>query len=218
MNKRIVLTFDNGPHEQGTPELLEVLRKRSLRATFFLVGSSLATPHGRELAVRVQSEGHRIGNHTMTHGAPLGRRPGRETAEREIGAMQGLLSGLTNEKLFRPNGEKGQLGRHLLSQEAVDYLQEHRFTVVTWNCVPQDWVAPVGSWVTRARETMRSQTWTTIVLHDHRLAGAMQHLEAFLDDLIAQGYEFTNEFPEDSVLLHCGTPTPVLEACFTPTV
>lgn len=207
MAKRIVLSFDNGPHAVGTQQLLQVLAKRSLTATFFLVGSNLQVPPSRELAMHIRDAGHRIGNHTFTHGIPLGRRPGREVAEREIGETQALLAGLSSERLFRPNGEKGQLGPHLLSQDACRYLQEQRFTVVTWNCVPADWIPPDGSWVARAQAIMRAQDWTAIVLHDHRLATGMHPLEHFLDTLIAQGYEFTNEFPPETVLMRNGQPT-----------
>jgi peptidoglycan/xylan/chitin deacetylase (PgdA/CDA1 family) len=168
----------------------------------------------RELAARARDKGHRIGNHTLTHAVILGRRPGRDVAELEIGQAQSLLEGLNTDKLFRPNGDLGRLGPHMLSQDAVDYLQENGFTAVSWNCVPQDWVPPAGAWVQRAESIMAQQNWTLIVLHDHCLAGSMQHLEAFLDRLIAQGCEFMLDFPPECVLIDRGRPTPALESAF----
>ena len=214
--KRVTLTFDNGPHPQGTPQLLQVLADRSLKATFFLVAQNLRDPSLRELAAQVRAEGHRIGNHTLTHGAPLGRRPGRDVAEAEIGQAQALLEGLATAKLFRPSGDKGELGEHMLSEDAVAYFEANAFTAVSWNCVPQDWVPPAGSWVARAEAIMERQDWTAIVLHDHRLAGSMQHLEGFLDRLIAQGCEFTLEFPPECVLIDQGRRTPALQGRYTP--
>ena len=123
--KRITLTFDNGPHLDGTPHLLETLAARSLKATFFVVGEKLRHAELRELAVRAKARGHRIANHTHTHGVPLGRRPGKHVAEEEIGQAQQLLEGLAIEKLFRPNGDKGRLGEHMLSEDAVSYLEAH---------------------------------------------------------------------------------------------
>ena len=214
--RRVTLTFDNGPHVQGTPQLLQLLAKRSLKATFFLVAQNLRDPSLRELAVRAQAQGHRIGNHTLTHGAPLGRRPGRDIAAAEIGEAQTLLEGLATAKLFRPNGDRGQLGKHMLSEDAVAYLESHGFTAVSWNCVPEDWVPPADSWVWRAEAIMAQQEWTVIVLHDHRLAGAMQHLEGFLDRLIAQGCEFTQDFPPECVLIDQGRRTAALQGRYTP--
>jgi len=214
--KRITLTFDNGPHAQGTPQLLQVLAERSLKATFFLVGQNLRDPSLRELALGTRAQGHHIGNHTLTHGAPLGRRPGRAVAEEEIGEAQSLFEGLATARLFRPNGDKGELGEHMLSEDAVAYLEAHEFTAVCWNCVPQDWLLPSGSWVRRAEAIMEQQDWTVIVMHDHRLAGSMQHLEGFLDRLIARGYEFTQDFPPDCVLIDRGRPTAALQGRYTP--
>jgi len=214
--KRVTLTFDNGPHAQGTPQLLRVLADRSLRATFFVVAQNLRDPSLRQLAARAQFEGHRIGNHTLTHGVPLGRRPGRDVAEAEIGQAQSLLEGLTTAKLFRPNSDKGELGQQMLSEDAVTYLEANGFTAVSWNCVPQDWVPPAGSWVERAEAIMERQDWTAIVLHDHCLAGSMQYLEGFLDRLIAQSCEFTLDFPPDCVLIDRGRRAPALQGRYTP--
>ncbi|HSV36223.1 MAG TPA: polysaccharide deacetylase family protein [Ramlibacter sp.] len=214
--KRITLTFDNGPHLEGTPHLLQVLADRSLTATFFLVGDNLRDPALRELAVQIRAAGHRIANHTMTHGVALGRRPGIDVAEAEIGDAQALLGELATSKLFRPSGDRGQLGPHLLSEDAVNYLQAHGFTAVSWNCVPQDWIGAPGAWVQRAEAIMRTQDWSAIVLHDHCLAGSMQYLEGFLDRVAALGYGFTQDFPPECLLIDNGRRTAALEGSYTP--
>ena len=59
---RFVLTFDDGPDPTTTPALLEVLRRRGARATFFLIGARAAAHP--ELVARIAAEGHEIGNHT----------------------------------------------------------------------------------------------------------------------------------------------------------
>ncbi len=168
----------------------------------------------RVLAERTRAAGHLIANHTLTHTVALGHRPGADVAELEIGSAQRLLGDLASGRLFRPNGEKGRLGPHLLSRDAVDYLQEHRYTAVHWNCVPRDWEQPDDGWVARAEATIAAQDWTLIVLHDHCLAG-MQHLAGFLDRLIAQGVEFTQAMPADCVMIDEGRPTAALEGMYT---
>jgi hypothetical protein len=63
----LTLTFDNGPEPETTPFVLDVLARRSLRTTFFVVGHKLSTLEGRRLARRAHEEGHWIGNHTWSH-------------------------------------------------------------------------------------------------------------------------------------------------------
>ena len=213
--KRITLTFDNGPHLTGTPYILDVLAGRKLQATFFVVAEKLKQPSLMALAAQAKLQGHRIANHTMTHGVSLGRRNEAGAVQVEIGDAQALLDGLADERLFRPNGEKGKLGEHLLSEDAVDYLVANRFSAVSWNCVPQDWVAPFDGWLDRAAQVMRHQGWTLLVLHDH-CTEAMQHLGGFLDGLIANGYEFSQEFPPDSLLINHGQKTDALVGQYTP--
>jgi peptidoglycan/xylan/chitin deacetylase (PgdA/CDA1 family) len=213
--KSVTLTFDNGPHAQGTPHLLDVLARRSLKATFMLVGEYLRDPELRTLARRIRDEGHAIGNHTLTHGVPLGKRPGRDVAEREIGETQRLLGDLATGRLFRPNGDKGRLGEHMLSEDAVDYLCANRYTAISWNCVPEDWVMPADAWVTRAQETMKTQEWTLLVLHDYCAESAMKHVGPFLDRLIAENYEFSMQFPPECVLIRDGARTPALQGMYT---
>jgi len=54
----LTLTFDNGPDPETTPFVLDVLARRSLRTTFFVVGHKLSTFEGRRLARRAHEEGH----------------------------------------------------------------------------------------------------------------------------------------------------------------
>ena len=78
----------------------------------------------RALAERVLAEGHRPGNHTMTHGAPLGKRNDPAVEVGEIALAQEALGSLSHpDKLFRPNGS-GQVGPHLLSPAALDFIIE----------------------------------------------------------------------------------------------
>ena len=63
--KRIALTFDDGPHPVYTVKLLEGLRERNVRATFFLVGS-LVEQHP-EIVQQMAEDGHLIGCHTYSH-------------------------------------------------------------------------------------------------------------------------------------------------------
>ena len=70
--RRVTLTFDNGPTPGVTDQVLDVLADRAAPAYFFVVGSRLRQPGGRDLVRRAVAEGHRIGHHTTTHTVLLG--------------------------------------------------------------------------------------------------------------------------------------------------
>jgi len=150
----VCLTFDNGPEPEVTPGVLDVLARRRIAATFFLVGQKLRDPAARACAERARAEGHAIGNHTLTHGEPLGRR-GAAEAVAEIAETDALLGALHGpDRLFRPNGGGGALGPHLLNRAAADHLVAHRHTMLLWNAVPGDFRDADG-WVATARSMLR---------------------------------------------------------------
>jgi peptidoglycan/xylan/chitin deacetylase (PgdA/CDA1 family) len=203
---RLTLTFDNGPWDGPTDVVLDILAERGLRATFFVVGERLRDAPARRAAERAKAEGHRIGNHTMSHGTPLGLRadPGHVAAE--IAAVEDLLGDLADPlRLFRPNGQ-GSLGRHLLSRAAADYLVGNRFTMVTWSNVPRDWEEPRTLWPERAFAARAGRDWDLLVLHEHHLAPVMHTLPAFLDRVRGEGTEIVQDYPDDCVPLRRGRP------------
>src|SRR5476651_1988879 len=61
----IAMTFDDGPHGANTPRLLEMLKQRKIRATFFLIGQCVA--EFPDIAKRIVAEGHEIANHSWSH-------------------------------------------------------------------------------------------------------------------------------------------------------
>jgi peptidoglycan/xylan/chitin deacetylase (PgdA/CDA1 family) len=200
---KVTLTFDNGPQPGVTEHVLEVLEEQHILATFFVLGVNLADPVRRRLAERAHAAGHWIGNHTMTHGTPLGsiREPGR--ARSEILDAQNLLGDLAHpDRLFRPFGGGGALGPHLLNAEAVATLRDERMTCVLWNAIPRDFAEP-DHWVERALEQCRAQAWTLLVLHDLP-NGAMKHLASFLERIRDAGGSFTQELPPGCVPIRRG--------------
>lgn len=120
----VTVTFDNGPEPSVTPRVLDVLARRGVRTTFFVIGNKLLTRDARACTERAHAEGHWIGNHTWTHSRPLGERPGAATADLEIGRTQAEIGVLSHsDRLFRPTGGGGHLDRRLLSPDAVALLK-----------------------------------------------------------------------------------------------
>lgn len=199
----MTLTFDNGPEPGVTERVLAVLEKQHTLATFFVLGAKLAEPARRRLAERAHAAGHWIGNHTMTHGTPLGRMADAAAVRSEILDTQKLIGELAHpDRLFRPFGGEGALGPHLLNAAAVDVLQQNRMSCVLWNAIPRDWADPRG-WIETALAQCRAQPWSLLVLHDLP-TGAMDNLQAFITRVRDAGGTFTQVFPPDCVPIHRG--------------
>ncbi|GIQ74591.1 polysaccharide deacetylase family protein [Bradyrhizobium sp. RD5-C2] len=199
----LTLTFDNGPEPDVTPRVLDILGERGIKTTFFVIGEKLDDPARRRLASRAADEGHWIGNHTYTHSVPLGRQPGAETAQREIGRTQAAIGELTHpDRWFRPFGGGGNLDDRLLKPSVVDYLALNKHSCVLWNAIPRDWDDPDG-WTDRALDQCRAQPWTLLVLHDLP-TGAMAHLERFLERAETNGARFRQDFPPQCVPMRNG--------------
>jgi peptidoglycan/xylan/chitin deacetylase (PgdA/CDA1 family) len=202
----LTLTFDNGPVPSVTPMVLDVLARHGVPSTFFVLGHKLAHPAARACAERAHAEGHWIGNHTWTHTAPLGERPGEDVARQEIERTQAEIGSLTNDPpLFRPNGGGGNLDHRLLSPEAAAILQAGGYSCVLWNSIPRDWANPDG-WVETAFLQLTEQPWTLMVLHDIP-TGAMRHLDRFLVEVRHCGVRFRQDFPPSCMPITAGKVT-----------
>jgi peptidoglycan-N-acetylglucosamine deacetylase len=195
---RVTLTFDNGPTPGVTDQVLDILAERSLHAIFFVVANRVeGDAAARALLTRMVGDCHRVGNHSLTHGRPLGELREQETIA-EIATAQDILREFTGESfLFRPWGTEGQLDRRCLNRTAVDYLVSGEHTCVLWNSVPRDWADPVG-WVDRALSDVRAREHTVVVIHDLP-SGAMDELPRFLDELDRNGVALTAELPTECV-------------------
>lgn len=199
----IHLTFDNGPHPEVTPRVLEVLERHGIAATFFVLGEHLDTSWGRALAERARDAGHRLGNHSWSHGTPLGVDPRPDAVERELVRTQALLDEVwSGPRWFRPFGGGGHLGPHLLSPAAVDWLVAERMSCVLWSSVPGDWLDADG-WVDAALDDADRLDGCVVVLHDV-LPDAMAHLDRFLDALEQRGHTFTHQLPDDCLPIREG--------------
>jgi peptidoglycan/xylan/chitin deacetylase (PgdA/CDA1 family) len=194
--------------------VLEILAKQGIAATFFVLGSKLADPARRGIAKRAHAEGHWIGNHTMTHSTPLGRLADPARAIAEIVEAQALIDELAHpDRLFRPFGGGGDIGKHLLNPAAVEVLKQERMTCVLWNAIPRDWEDPRG-WAEVALAQCLAQPWTLLVLHDLP-TGAMGRLNIFIERVRDHGGRFRQDFPRECVPVLRGEPLAPLEPYLT---
>ncbi|MEN3381969.1 MAG: peptidoglycan-N-acetylglucosamine deacetylase [Hyphomicrobiales bacterium] len=191
----LTLSFDNGPTEDVTPRVLDVLARRGVKTTFFVIGEKLAQPENRKLAERAHAEGHWIGNHTWSHSLPFGLMEAG-AAIAEFDQTQNAIGALVHpHRFFRPYGQGGNLDKRLLSRAVVDHIARAQATIVLWSALPRDWEDAEG-WVERALSQIAAQPWRLMVLHDLP-TGAMQHLDRFLALVDERGGRVRQDFPPD---------------------
>ena len=211
MQKRLTLTFDNGPTAGVTTGVLDVLARQGIRATFFVIGNKLSDAGAVALMRDAHAAGHWIGNHTLTHSVPFGKDTDGAFAAREIGETQARIGACAHrDKLFRPYGGGGAIGPHLLSRAAAAFLLAHHYCCVIWNSVPGDWRDPAG-WVERCVAEVRAKDWAVVVLHDTPDAclARLPELLARLDDV---GVAYQQSFPDEVVLTRAGREVRLSEA------
>ena len=128
--KRVAITFDDGPDRRFTPQVLDILKKHDVKATFFLMGSRVkGLP---EITERIHQEGHVIGNHSYWHPKVYAESIERmvwevEETDKQIQETVGYLP-----KLFRaPYGG--------LQRQHVEKLGEMGKSVIGWTVDSLDW-------------------------------------------------------------------------------
>jgi peptidoglycan/xylan/chitin deacetylase (PgdA/CDA1 family) len=191
----LTLSFDNGPTEDVTARVLDVLARRGVRTTFFVIGEKLTQPGHRRHAERAHAEGHWIGNHTWSHSLPFGLMD-EDAAIAEFDLTQKAIGTLVHpHRFFRPYGQGGNLDKRLLSRASVNHLARARATIVLWSALPRDWEDAEG-WVERALSQIATQPWSLMVLHDLP-TGAMRYLDRFLALVGDRGGRIHQDFPPD---------------------
>lgn len=130
--KQVALTFDDVPDPRFTPQVLDVLKKQGVKATFFVVGSR-ARKHP-DLLRRIHREGHIIGNHSYSH--PLFKTKSVQEFKNEIERTEKVIERLIGYKprLIRPPyGE--------INEEQLKWAKQQGYKIINWNVDSLDWKA-----------------------------------------------------------------------------
>ena len=173
---KIALTFDDGPDPLYTEQLLDGLKKRGAKASFFVMGKQAeAYP---ELIVRMQKEGHLIGNHTYSH-VQL-KNNNREDFKAELKK--------TNETLFQITGQETEYVRPPYGSWDKSFETELTMIPVLWTIDPMDWCSDDVAGLVR-RVTDKAEENAVILMHDEYKSSVEAALE-IVDILQKQGYEF----------------------------
>lgn len=176
----IAMTFDDGPHHALTPQVLDILAARGVRASFFVVGQRVAQAPG--LVARIAREGHEIGNHSWSH--PHLARLGDPAVLSEIDKTADAVLAVTG---FRPVVMRPPYGDFSTRQSRM-IRAVRALPTIMWSVDPQDWRRPGGS-VIAERIIADAAPGAVILTHD-TVSDTMRNLPHALDSLLGQGYRF----------------------------
>ena len=171
--KRIAITFDDGPHRLYTPKLLDGLKERGIHATFFLVGENIG--NNEALVKRMAEEGHLIGNHTFSH-VQLTKMK-KEDACREV---QQRICAVTGSPVLYIRPPYGSWNDELQAEIPM--------TVTLWNLDSEDWKSQNTGKIVELVES-EAKEGSIILLHDI-FDTSVEAALRIVDDLTAQGYTF----------------------------
>jgi peptidoglycan/xylan/chitin deacetylase (PgdA/CDA1 family) len=182
--KVVALTFDDGPTPEYTDGVLDVLRERGIKATFFLMGVD-AEKNPDQVRALI-ADGHELGNHTFTH--PDMTLASFDKAKDEVERTDAAIrsAGYSGEIHFRPPFGKKLIGLPL-------YLSDHDRTTITWDVEPESYsdIAADPKLIT-AHVLEKTRPGSIIILHVMYKARetTRQALPDVIDGLHARGFRF----------------------------
>lgn len=176
--KEVALTFDDGPRPEVARDLLNILGKEQVRATFFVVGKQVQEHPG--LVRRMMNEGHEVGNHTHSHPRLAGL--SAQKIKEEIAQCDKAIFQATGARtnLFRPPGMR-------YDDAVINTAQDLNYVTVHWNVAAQDFVGRDTSDI--AGKVLRStQPGSVILLHGH--PDTLKAIPEIVRTLKSRGYRF----------------------------
>lgn len=174
--KEIALTFDDGPHPVYTPKLLDGLKARGVKASFFLIGQNI--DGNEEIIRRMKEEGHLIGNHSQSH---------MQLSKENIDAAYQQIS-VTNQKIFDITGEMPSYIRPPYGSWSEELECIIPMTVALWDVDTMDWKSQNKNQIVR-HVIWHADDGAVILLHDVYETSVDAALE-IIDTLTKEGYNF----------------------------
>lgn len=174
--KKVALTFDDGPNAIYTEELLDGLKERNVKATFFITGENIK--ENERVIKRMYAEGHLLGNHTYSH-ANLNKLSFKE-AYQEIND--------TNAYIYNLTGYKVEYLRPPFGTCSKEVQKEVNMDIVMWDVDPLDW-RDQNSTLVSGRILKSVRSGDIILLHDI-FGSSVEAAIKVIDELQSEGYVF----------------------------
>ena len=191
------LTFDDGPNNTITPKVLDILKEKDIKASFFVIGKYVE--EYPEIVKREYEEGHYIANHSYNHDNTKLYKSAEsfkneiEKTDIAIGKAIGVEDYCSH--IFRfPNGFMAPLYRNE-KKALVSILKKMDYTYIDWNCLNNDSMKKyTGSQlINNLKESSKNKNTLVILMHDTKdVSNSSLVLKESIEFLQEQGYEFKN--------------------------
>ena len=178
--KVVALTFDDGPLNITTPEILGILKEKNVKATFFVVGERVKR---FPMLVRQEIEdGHEVGAHTYSH-PNLTKLRSNQLEEELDKTEKEILTIAPKPTLFRPPGGS-------YNDTIIKLTRDKGYLTILWSIDTKDWRSPpVGDIVNSVLKNIKPGS--IILLHDGKYPSCTpEAVEFIIDSLRSLGYEF----------------------------
>ena len=195
-NKKIVISFDDGPDPQWTPKMLDILKQKNVPAVFFVIGNM--ANQRPDILQREYAEGHEIGNHTFTH--PRFDDIPQSELRWQLNLTQRLIESTLGVKsiLFRPPYGIDHQPEYAEEVSQLPLAQEMGYLIVGQRIDPDDWSLRDGKPIP-AKEIVDSvlrqaDKGNIILLHDGGgdRSQTLTALPKVIDALRVRGYQFVS--------------------------
>jgi len=182
-DKEVALTFDDGAEAEWTPKVLDILKQKNVRATFFIIGKQ--AQKYPEILRQINADNHIIGDHTFDH-TDLTKLDTQQV-DQEIEKCALIIHDIIGKtpRLVRP-----PFGFHNPTVDNIVYSKGK--IIVLWSLDTEDWTGLDANTI-KARILPKMQNGFIVLQHDgenSKLGGSVQALPDIIDGLKAQGYTF----------------------------
>lgn len=178
--KYIALTFDDGPVPANTNRLLDILRRRNVKATFYVVGNRVK--NHPSIIRRMVAEGHEVGNHTWGH--PNLTKLSDAAVRSELNRTRDAIVSACG---VQPRTMRPPYGALSVRQRQWIY-GEYGYPSVMWDVDPEDWKKP-GAGVVANRLISRTRNGSILLVHDLH-SSSVDAMPRTVDALLRKGYQF----------------------------
>jgi cellulose synthase/poly-beta-1,6-N-acetylglucosamine synthase-like glycosyltransferase/peptidoglycan/xylan/chitin deacetylase (PgdA/CDA1 family) len=189
--RTVALTFDDGPDPRWTPQVLDLLERERVPATFFVTGAAAARHPA--LVRRALAAGHEVGNHTWSHADLSGRPAWQRNLELSLSQLGLAGSAKVTSALFRPPYSSQPSALRAPDLEVLRHVTEAGYVAVLSDRDPKDWSSPGVDAILERAGPVGDDGGAIVLLHD---AGGdrsqtLQALPRLIADYRERGYRFT---------------------------
>ena len=179
----ITLTFDDGPHPIYTRQILDILKREGIKATFFVIGENIGY-YDEGIVAEIIADGHELGNHTFNHEHT--KQMSEEAFYRDVRACHELVKEKYGYemKIFRPP-------EGYVDEKVKNIASELDYSIIIWSIDTKDW-EHVGSDLIVGNVEKNASDGDIILMHDYvsKPNTTVAALERVIQNLKKEGYVF----------------------------